>query len=90
MPKGAKYGGRSKGTPNKVTQTVRERFQTAFELLQSHETSNLRTWAENNPTEFYRLASKLIPLQVGTDPDNPIKPTTIIQLIPDPGCKPIE
>jgi len=38
MPKGIKYGGRKKGTPNKYTE-----------------------WAQANPTDFYRLCSKLIP-----------------------------
>ena len=88
MPKGAKYGGRKKGTPNVATKSVREHFAYAFELLQQSPSANIMTWAEQNPTEFYRLASKLIPLQVANDPDNPM-PTTIIQIIPDTKSHPI-
>jgi hypothetical protein len=29
-------------------------------------------WAKDNATEFYKLASKLIPLQVSGDPDHPL------------------
>jgi hypothetical protein len=80
--------GRPKGSPNKATKSVREHFAYAFELLQQSPSANIMTWAESNPTEFYRLASKLIPLQVANDPDNPM-PTTIIQIIPDTKSHPI-
>jgi hypothetical protein len=63
MPKGKKYGGRTKGTPNKFTKTVKEALQEAFEHLQTSPEANLKTWGENNPTEFYKLAAKLIPVQ---------------------------
>lgn len=56
--------GRPKGVPNKVTRTVREAFERAFELLQDSDVASLVPWAEKNPTEFYRLASKLIPTQI--------------------------
>jgi UV DNA damage repair endonuclease len=81
--------GRPKGSPNKATKTVREHFAHAFNLLQESDTANLHQWAQSNPTEFYRLASKLIPMQVSNDPENPM-PSVIIQIIPDPECKPIE
>lgn len=55
-------------TPLSVTQinkTVREHFERVFALLQSEDnfvsTSKLETWAMQNPTEFYKLCSKLIP-----------------------------
>ena len=80
--------GRPKGSPNKATKSVREHFAYAFDLLQDDDTVNLTAWGKANPTEFYRLASKLIPLQVANDPDNPM-PTTIIQIIPDTKSHPI-
>jgi len=64
MAKGKKTGGRQPGTPNKVTRAIREHFEHAFELLQQDDTANLTSWARANPTEFYRLSSKLIPTQV--------------------------
>lgn len=64
-PKGSpKTGGRKAGTPNKVTASVRQAFEDAFNLLQSDDQANLLAWAKNNQTEFYKLASKLIPQDV--------------------------
>lgn len=63
-PEGA---GRKAGTPNKITTTVRQAFEDAFNAIQSSPTANLRTWAEGNPTEFYKLSSKLIPNEIKAD-----------------------
>lgn len=63
--KGNKYStGRPKGVPNKITQSVRERFVEAFDRLQTDDDVNLVAWATRNPDDFYKLASKLIPLDV--------------------------
>lgn len=62
--KGQKTGGRTAGTPNKITRTVRESFERAFELLQSDDKAKLETWAKANQTEFYKLAAKLIPVDM--------------------------
>lgn len=64
MAKGIKTGGRKAGTPNKITAKVRESFETAFSMLQQDRSANLLTWARSNPTEFYKLAAKLIPTDV--------------------------
>lgn len=56
--------GRPKGVPNKVTATVREAFERAFTLLQDDDEAKLEAWAKRNPTEFYKLSSKLIPADV--------------------------
>lgn len=74
--------GRPKGTPNKLTRTVRDAFEQAFELLQQDEgdpvierpAANLSAWAQRNPTEFYKLASKLIPTEINGD----VKGTLIV------------
>lgn len=39
-------------------------FEHAFEILQGSDAVALVPWAEKNPTEFYRLAAKLIPTQI--------------------------
>lgn len=62
MALGKKYGGRKKGTPNKLTACVREAFQEAFNAIQGNQDQNLIQWGLRNPTEFYKLASKLIPI----------------------------
>ena len=72
-PKGLpKSGGRIKGIPNKTTTTVREAFENAFKLLQEDDEANVISWGKNNTTEFYKLSSKLIPLQITGDPNAPL------------------
>lgn len=74
-PRG-RQGGRKKGVPNKVTAVVRAKFEEVFTLLQADTTKKnpaaLCNWAKANPGEFYKLAAKLIPLQVIGDPSNPL------------------
>jgi len=54
--------GRPKGMPNKSTASIKAAFLEAFERRGGAEA--LVTWAETNETEFYKLASKLIPTEV--------------------------
>lgn len=62
-PKGSpKTGGRKKGTPNKTTTAVKEAFRQAFDDLGG--ITALVTWAQENPTQFYQLFSKLIPTEI--------------------------
>lgn len=56
--------GRKKGTPNKLTASVKEAFETAFRQLQGVPGARLDDWAQSNTTEFYKLASKLIPSEL--------------------------
>lgn len=56
--------GRVKGVPNKFTSSVKEAVKAAFDQIQGDPAANLVTWAKANPTEFYRLAAKLIPAAV--------------------------
>lgn len=59
-----KTGGRKKGTVNKFTKTVKETVLSVFNQLQEEPESNLFDWAKKEPTEFYKIASKLIPTEV--------------------------
>ena len=61
MAVGKKTGGRQKGTPNKVSGTVRENVVTVFDQIGGLE--SMAKWAVENQTEFYRLYSKLLPMQ---------------------------
>lgn len=56
--------GRKKGTPNKLTKTVKEAFENAFNAMQEQPGVKLEEWGKENPTEFYKLASKLIPSEI--------------------------
>jgi hypothetical protein len=68
MAIGKKSGGGSrKGKPNKLTKSVKEAFEIAFNELQSDKKANLATWAKENTTDFYRLAAKLIPTSLNAD-----------------------
>ena len=72
----ARYGkdnpskGRPKGAVNKSTKSAREAFQLAFEGLGQ---GALLTWAQANPTEFFKLYARLIPVEhVGDGGEGPI------------------
>lgn len=56
--------GRPKGTANKFTRTVKDAVQAAFDSLQTDKKANLEAWGRENPTDFYRIAAKLIPAAV--------------------------
>lgn len=74
MPKLFEVGnpGKPKGAVNKSTRVVKEVFADVFSDLQEDKKANLKEWAKENPTEFYKLASKLIPVQLTGDAENPV------------------
>ena len=54
--------GRRAGTPNKATQSIKSAFKEAFDKRGG--VAALMAWAQKNPTEFYRLVTKLIPTEI--------------------------
>lgn len=64
--------GRPKGSPNKLTKTVREAFEEAFTEMQKDPKAAhaLGPWGMKNPDKFYLLSSKLIPTQVQAQVDD--------------------
>jgi hypothetical protein len=60
--------GRPKGSPNKTTALMKDAIAAVYSDLQEQfperDHGHFFTWASTYPTEFYKLASKLIPLQV--------------------------
>lgn len=76
-----KLGGRVKGTPNKITKTVREAFLYAFNELQKDPKKNLVTWGKRSPNAFYMLASKLIPVELKAEVNATIIEVPIINII---------
>lgn len=71
-PKGGqKFGGRTKGTPNKVTGKVKDMVLNA--LSNKGGVKYLERQADENPVAFLTLVGKVIPLQVAGDPDNPVR-----------------
>lgn len=69
MPKPFEKGnaGKPKGATNKTTRLVKDVFAQVFSDLQDDPTVKLSEWAKTEPTEFYKLASKLIPTQVNAN-----------------------
>lgn len=72
MARGKKTGGRVAGTPNKIPKQVKDVFFETFTKLQEDPKANLTKWAKENKTEFYKLASKLLPIQLSGDAENPV------------------
>ena len=62
MAQGHKTGGRQRGTPNKITRAFRDAVQVAFDAIGGDEA--FAAWARENPTEFYRIAARLIPTEL--------------------------
>lgn len=65
--------GKPKGSTNKITRTVKETVLAAFNDLQNDPKVNLLTWGRKEPTEFYKIASKLIPTEITAKVQNIIK-----------------
>ena len=61
--------GRPRGSPNKSTIAMRTAIAAVFEDLQASVEGDGRyphflAWAKENPTEFYRIAARQLPLQI--------------------------
>lgn len=62
--------GRKKGSVNKTTATMKAAIQSVYDQLQKdtgEEHGHFLSWATEQPTEFYKIASKLLPMQVEVD-----------------------
>ena len=56
---GERRGGRKKGTPNKFTLSLKQAVLATFEKLGG--VKHMATWAKESPSDFYRIAARLIP-----------------------------
>lgn len=86
MPKigGARPGaGRPKGVPNKITSQLKEAILEAATLAGNKAglVGYLQTQARKNPGAFLTLLGKVLPLQVGGDPDNPLSVVSRIERV---------
>lgn len=59
-----KQGGREKGTANKLTASFKELVTKAYQTLEDKKDKGLVNWAIKNETDFYKIASKLIPTEL--------------------------
>lgn len=58
----ARLGGRQKGSLNKVTTAFKEALRVVYEEIGGH--AAFAAWAREHPTEFYKIAARLIPTEV--------------------------
>lgn len=59
--------GRPKGVPNKTTVVMKDAITAVYSDLQAEtgkDNGHFLDWAKSNPTEFYKIAAKLIPMAV--------------------------
>ena len=86
MPKGAKYGGRKKGTPNKTTALLKDAILTAAAVA-GHENGMvgyLTVQATLNPGPFMSLLGKVLPIQHTGANEGPIQLEGLTRRIIDP------
>jgi hypothetical protein len=77
-----KTGGRKKGSRNKTTVAIREAMLQVFADMQNttgRENGHFLDWALDNSTDFYKLATRLLPLQVTGENGGPV--ITRIELV---------
>lgn len=79
--------GKPPGTQNKLTKTVKETVLAVFNELQEDPKVKLSAWAKEEPTEFYRIAAKLIPTEVNAKVQSTVHQ---FQIEPDAGCDPVK
>jgi hypothetical protein len=75
----ARTGGRQKGTPNKITTAFKEAVRIVYEDIGGHKA--FAEWARENPTEFYKIAARLIPTEIATRSDDTL--TVVIRRLGD-------
>ncbi len=56
--------GRGKGTPNKLTSSFKQLVTDTFRSLEKTPKKGMASWAKENQTDFYKIASKLIPTEL--------------------------
>ena len=59
-----KTGGRVKGVTNSTSRSFKLLLTEVCQKIQEHPRANLYKWGIENPTEFYRIAARLIPTEV--------------------------
>lgn len=80
MAVGRKTGGRVKGTPNKVTASLKDMILQALD--QQGGAEYLYRQADENPAAFMTLVGKVLPMQIAGDAASPLHVITRIELTP--------
>ena len=79
---GERRGGRTKGTPNKVTAALKEVILTALHNAdEDGGVGYLTKQATQNPAAFMALVGKVLPMTIAGDPSNPVRTITTVELV---------
>lgn len=82
-----KTGGRKKGTPNKTTQQVKDAIALVAAGLGG--SGRMLQWVQEDPLNeriFWKdIYTKLLPLQLAGDPDNPLKASLEVSFVAPKG-----
>jgi len=70
--------GRQRGTQNRLTSAFKDAVKVVYEDIGGH--AAFATWARENRTEFYKIASRLIPVEVKSSQDNTVR--VVVQRFP--------
>ena len=65
--------GRTKGVVNKSTKAFKDLLTETYRALEDEEGHGLLQWSKDNPTDFYRICAKLIPIEITGKDGNPIQ-----------------
>lgn len=66
-----KTGGRQPGSPNQLTGAFREAVLHVYKGLGGH--AAFLAWAQENLTEYYRIAARLIPVELHHEEDRTLR-----------------
>ena len=67
MAHGYKSGGRQAGTPNRITAAFKDAVRFVYDDIGGN--TAFAAWARENPTEFYKIAARLIPTEIAARGD---------------------
>lgn len=56
--------GRPPGSENRVTKQFKDLLTETIQALEEKKDHGLMSWAEDHPTDFYRICSKLVPQEM--------------------------
>jgi hypothetical protein len=87
---GERRGGRQKGTPNRMTRTLKELILGALDDAGGQQ--YLMRMAEQQPAAFLALIGRVLPTTITGDAANPVQTVTRIELIavePPPRAPPV-
>jgi hypothetical protein len=79
--------GRPKGVKNKLTLAMKDAIASVYNDLQDEtgdDHGHFKAWAKDNSTEFYKIAAKLIPLDVNANVTGEIGMKQIVLGAPPP------